>query len=186
MSEEEQAVMGHHIAYWQQLAERGTALVLGPVSDPAGAWGLAVVEAEKTILAVLFTVVVLAPAGWATHERITEARIAGIERRLEENYRRDRVRARRAEVWRWKLVLSLGQAHEENRRLWVRENSRWRTTLYCIRYVNTTIRWTPESEGWTGETMETRERVAVIRSPSMGERDDARRCRVFREQTGGW
>jgi uncharacterized protein YciI len=46
MSEDEQAVMGHHVAYWQQLAERGTALVFGPVSDPAGAWGLAVVEAE--------------------------------------------------------------------------------------------------------------------------------------------
>ena len=26
--------------------DRGTALVFGPVSDPAGAWGLAVVEAE--------------------------------------------------------------------------------------------------------------------------------------------
>jgi hypothetical protein len=49
----------------------------------------------KTILAVLLTVAVLAPAGWATHERITEARIAKIERRLEENYRRDYIRGRR-------------------------------------------------------------------------------------------
>jgi uncharacterized protein len=46
MSEDEQAVMGRHVAYWQQLAERGTALVFGPVSDPAGAWGLAVVAAD--------------------------------------------------------------------------------------------------------------------------------------------
>ena len=38
--------MGRHVAYWQELAERGTAIVLGPVSDPAGAWGLAVVAAE--------------------------------------------------------------------------------------------------------------------------------------------
>ena len=46
MSENEGAIMGRHVAYWQELAERGTAIVFGPVSDPAGAWGLAVVEAE--------------------------------------------------------------------------------------------------------------------------------------------
>jgi hypothetical protein len=39
----------------------------------------------KTIFAVLLTVAVLAPAGSATHERITEARIAKIEKRLNEN-----------------------------------------------------------------------------------------------------
>jgi uncharacterized protein YciI len=46
MSETEKAIMGRHIAYWQRLAERGTAIVFGPVSDPAGAWGLGVVEAD--------------------------------------------------------------------------------------------------------------------------------------------
>jgi uncharacterized protein YciI len=46
MSETEAAIMGRHVAYWQELAERGTAIVFGPVSDPAGAWGLAVVAAE--------------------------------------------------------------------------------------------------------------------------------------------
>jgi uncharacterized protein len=46
MSEDEQATMGRHVAYWQELAERGTAIVFGSVSDPAGAWGLAIVEAE--------------------------------------------------------------------------------------------------------------------------------------------
>jgi uncharacterized protein len=46
MSEDEGAIMGRHVAYWQQLAERRTAIVFGPVSDPAGAWGLAVVQAE--------------------------------------------------------------------------------------------------------------------------------------------
>ena len=46
MSENEGAIMARHVAYWQELAERGTAIVFGPVSDPAGAWGLAVVEAE--------------------------------------------------------------------------------------------------------------------------------------------
>ena len=46
MSEAEAAIMGRHVAYWQELAEQGTAIVFGPVGDPAGAWGLAVVEAE--------------------------------------------------------------------------------------------------------------------------------------------
>jgi uncharacterized protein len=47
MSESEGTIMGKHVAYWQALTERGTAIVFGPVSDPAGAWGLAVVQAEK-------------------------------------------------------------------------------------------------------------------------------------------
>lgn len=46
MSEAEAAVMGQHIAYWQDLLERGRVIVFGPVSDPAGAWGLGVVDAE--------------------------------------------------------------------------------------------------------------------------------------------
>src|SRR5688572_26000708 len=46
MSETEAAIMARHVAYWQGLAERGTAIVFGPVGDPAGAWGLAVVQAE--------------------------------------------------------------------------------------------------------------------------------------------
>jgi uncharacterized protein len=45
MSEAEGAIMGRHVAYWQELAERGTAIVFGPVGDSAGTWGLAVVEA---------------------------------------------------------------------------------------------------------------------------------------------
>jgi uncharacterized protein YciI len=46
MSEAEAAVMGQHFAYWQDLLERGRVIVYGPVSDPAGTWGLGVVEAE--------------------------------------------------------------------------------------------------------------------------------------------
>jgi uncharacterized protein len=48
MNETEQAIMGRHVAYWQALVERGTATVFGPVSDPAGTWGLAVVAADAT------------------------------------------------------------------------------------------------------------------------------------------
>jgi uncharacterized protein YciI len=46
MSEAEAAIMVRHVTYWQELVDRGTALVFGPVGDPAGVWGLAVVEAE--------------------------------------------------------------------------------------------------------------------------------------------
>lgn len=45
MSEAERAVMGEHAAYWHALLDRRTAVVFGPVLDPAGVWGLAVVEA---------------------------------------------------------------------------------------------------------------------------------------------
>ncbi len=46
MSEAEQATMGRHAAYWEELTERGTCLIYGPVLDPAEPWGLAIVEAE--------------------------------------------------------------------------------------------------------------------------------------------
>jgi uncharacterized protein len=38
-------IMGRHVAYWQRLTEAGKAVAFGPVADPSGAWGLAVVEA---------------------------------------------------------------------------------------------------------------------------------------------
>ncbi len=47
MSEAEATIMGQHVAYWQEQTERGAAIVFGPVADPAGAWGLAVVDAES-------------------------------------------------------------------------------------------------------------------------------------------
>ncbi|SDS06383.1 YciI family protein [Actinopolymorpha singaporensis] len=46
MTEAEVAVMREHVAYWQALADKGTAVAFGPVADPAGFWGVAVVEAE--------------------------------------------------------------------------------------------------------------------------------------------
>jgi uncharacterized protein YciI len=46
MSDTEAAIMGQHMAYWQDLLERGRVVVFGPVSDPVGTWGLGVVEAE--------------------------------------------------------------------------------------------------------------------------------------------
>ena len=47
MTDAEAAIMGDHAQYWSQLVTRGTALLFGPVLDPAGTWGLAVVVADS-------------------------------------------------------------------------------------------------------------------------------------------
>ncbi len=39
--------MGEHVAYWVQLARAGTAIAFGPVADPAGGWGLGILEAPS-------------------------------------------------------------------------------------------------------------------------------------------
>ena len=39
--------MGEHVAYWMKLAKAGTAIAFGPVADPAGSWGLGIVEAPS-------------------------------------------------------------------------------------------------------------------------------------------
>jgi len=46
MNDAEAATMGDHADYWQRLFGEGQVVVYGPVSDPSGTWGLAVVEAE--------------------------------------------------------------------------------------------------------------------------------------------
>lgn len=51
-SEQEQKVMAAHVTYWSQLLNAGTAIAFGPVLDPAGVFGLAIVEAnDETELA---------------------------------------------------------------------------------------------------------------------------------------
>ena len=47
MSDTEAAAMRDHVAYWQSLIARGRAIVFGPVHDPSGPWGLAVVRAAS-------------------------------------------------------------------------------------------------------------------------------------------
>lgn len=51
ITEKEAKVVADHVAYWTALAEKGTAIVVGPVADPEGVWGLAVlaVEDEKEV-----------------------------------------------------------------------------------------------------------------------------------------
>ncbi|MBA2471320.1 MAG: hypothetical protein DLM61_09540 [Pseudonocardiales bacterium] len=46
MTEVESTIMQDHVGYWTTLAADGTAVVFGAVADPAGIWGLAVVEAD--------------------------------------------------------------------------------------------------------------------------------------------
>jgi uncharacterized protein len=45
MTPEEGALMAAHSDHWRELMNRGRVLVFGPVADPCGVWGMAVVEA---------------------------------------------------------------------------------------------------------------------------------------------
>ncbi|WP_019932761.1 YciI family protein [Nocardia sp. BMG111209] len=44
LSAAESSVMNEHFAYWQKCLQDRIAVVYGPVGDPGGVWGLAVVE----------------------------------------------------------------------------------------------------------------------------------------------
>lgn len=46
MTGDERAVMTRHVAYWSEKAEEGTAVVFGPVMDPAGAYGMGVYQVQ--------------------------------------------------------------------------------------------------------------------------------------------
>ena len=46
MTDEERAVMADHATYWRGLLADGVAVAFGPVLDPAGPYGLAVVEVD--------------------------------------------------------------------------------------------------------------------------------------------
>ena len=60
MSPQEMTVMQAHAAYWAGLLEQGSAIVFGPVDDPAGSYGLGVVAVEDE--AVLEAIRVADPA----------------------------------------------------------------------------------------------------------------------------
>ncbi len=46
MSEEERIIMQHHVAYWKPFVEKGIVLALGPVLDPKGGFGIAIIGVE--------------------------------------------------------------------------------------------------------------------------------------------
>jgi len=46
MTDGERDTMAEHAVYWRKLLDEGVAVVFGPVLDPAGPYGLAVVEVD--------------------------------------------------------------------------------------------------------------------------------------------
>ena len=47
MTAEEKSVMQKHVAYWAPYVADGTVIVLGPVMDPKGGYGIAVVRVDN-------------------------------------------------------------------------------------------------------------------------------------------
>jgi uncharacterized protein YciI len=47
MTAEERTIMQNHVAYWTPFVQNGIVIVLGPVMDPKGGFGIAVVEVES-------------------------------------------------------------------------------------------------------------------------------------------
>lgn len=45
--------MHQHVVYWTELADKGIAILFGPVSDPSGSYGIGVVEVEEEEVALL-------------------------------------------------------------------------------------------------------------------------------------
>lgn len=46
MTDDERAIMQSHVAYWAPYVEDGTVVVLGPVMDPKGVYGIAIVKVD--------------------------------------------------------------------------------------------------------------------------------------------
>ncbi len=46
MTEVERKIMQERIDYWKDLSNRGIAIIFGPVLDPIGTWGVAMVASE--------------------------------------------------------------------------------------------------------------------------------------------
>jgi uncharacterized protein len=63
MTDVERQLMRQHVAYWSDLAAKGSAIVFGPVADPQGGYGVAVVEApdEATV------------RDWSMHDPVMKA-----------------------------------------------------------------------------------------------------------------
>jgi hypothetical protein len=47
MTADERALMGAHAKYWSAYVSSGEVVALGPVADPKGAWGLALLEVDS-------------------------------------------------------------------------------------------------------------------------------------------
>jgi uncharacterized protein YciI len=51
MTEAEGELMQEHINYWKNLADRRIAIVFGPVEDPKGVYGIAIIETDDETIA---------------------------------------------------------------------------------------------------------------------------------------
>jgi uncharacterized protein len=51
ITEVEGTIMQEHFAYWHRLMEKRKVVVVGPVLDPKGTYGIAVLEVEDTAIA---------------------------------------------------------------------------------------------------------------------------------------
>jgi uncharacterized protein len=47
MTGEEKSIMQKHVAYWTPYINDGTIIVLGPVMDPKGGYGIAVIQVDN-------------------------------------------------------------------------------------------------------------------------------------------
>ena len=47
MTDEEKRIMQKHVDYWTRFVNDGTVIVLGPVMDPKGGYGIAVVRVDN-------------------------------------------------------------------------------------------------------------------------------------------
>ncbi|GGL41552.1 YciI family protein [Sporolactobacillus putidus] len=47
MTEDEREIMLRHFAYWTEQLRKGTVHVFGPVFDPSGGYGLAIIEVDS-------------------------------------------------------------------------------------------------------------------------------------------
>jgi uncharacterized protein YciI len=47
MTAEEKQIMQEHIAYWKPYSDNGTMIVFGPVLNPAGVFGIGILEVES-------------------------------------------------------------------------------------------------------------------------------------------
>jgi hypothetical protein len=51
MTEAEGELMQEHINYWKTLVDKRIAVIFGPVADPKGIYGLAIIETEEEAIA---------------------------------------------------------------------------------------------------------------------------------------
>jgi uncharacterized protein len=46
MTDEERSIMQQHVVYWRGLMNKGMVIVFGPIMDPKGPYGFAVIEVD--------------------------------------------------------------------------------------------------------------------------------------------